>query len=478
MKKIFCVAVIAISLFKVNAQNKFLWGVASASYQVEGAYKADGKGVSNWDVYTNKYHITKPFCGQDQNANISVNQYDRKQYLQDFALMKKLGVNSYRFSISWARLLPDGIGKINAKGVQHYHQFIDDMKTFGIEPCVTLFHWDLPQALQDKGGFYNKEFVNWFEEYSNLIFKEYGKKVKLFITFNEPTIDLFLFENWAENVINGNKNPFIISSEKLASKGIAAHHLLLANAVATNNYHKLNLGGEIGITLSLIPTLPKDKNNQQDVEAANLIDGIYIRFFLDGSLKGTYPQDAVDAFKKYSNTFNVTEEEMNLLKSSKSDFIGVNYYGVSYVSYDTSFAMNCNWMTNNPDKKKMFNGSVDPKALYNLLMRIKNEYNNPVIYITENGAGYGDEDEQLVNGKVNDALRTNYIKTHIDAALQAKKDGARLQGYMLWSILDNFEWASGYTRRFGITYVDFKTQKRTPKNSFYEYQKIIKNTKF
>jgi beta-glucosidase len=251
----------------------------------------------------------------------------------------------------------------------------------------------------------------------------------------------------------------------------------LANATAINNYHKLNLGGQIGITLSLIPTEPKDKNNKMDVASATLTDGLYNRFFLDGSLKGTYPNDVVEAFKKYSTTFKVTDEEMKLLQSCKSDFIGVNYYGISYVTYDTNFAMNCNWMTNNPDEKKMFNGSVRPKAFYDLLLRLKNEYNNPVIYVTENGAGYGDEDEKLVNGKVNDNLRTDYLKTHIAAMLQAKKDGANVQGYMLWSILDNFEWASGYTKRFGITYVDFKTQKRIPKKSFYEYQKIISKNK-
>lgn len=472
----FKIAVIIFCFFSTQliAQTPFKWGVASASYQVEGAYKADGKGLCNWDVYTNKYHATVPFCGVDQNGNIALNMYDRKQYLQDIALMKKLGVNCYRFSISWARLLPNGTGKINQKGVQHYHKFIDDLLANGIEPCVTLYHWDMPQTLQEKGGFSNPAMVKWYEEYSNLVFKEYGKKVKLFITFNEPNIDLFLFTNWNNNIINGQKNALVISTKQQAQQGFAAHHLMLANAVATNNYHKLNLGGQIGITLNLMPTIPKNINNPKDVEAATLEDGIHNRFFLDASLKGTYPEDVISSYKKYNANYIITDNEKELLKSSKPDFIGVNYYGVSYVAYDTNFAMNINWMTNNPDTVKMFNGAVRPEAFYKLLMRLKNEYNNPIIYITENGAGYGAVDDTLINGKVNDVLRIDYLKTHIAAMFKAKQDGARVQGYMLWSILDNFEWLSGYTKRFGITYVDFKTQKRIPKNSFYEYQKIIK----
>jgi beta-glucosidase len=478
MRKIIITVFSILIMNTTNAQSKFMWGVASASYQVEGAYLKDGKSLSNWDVYTNKYHITKPFVGVDHNGNIALNTYDRKQYLQDIALMKKLGVNCYRFSLSWSRLLPNGTGLVNQKGVQHYHQFIDDLIANNITPFITLYHWDMPNVLQEKGGFSNPKMIDWFTEYANLVFKEYGKKVKHFITFNEPNIDLFLFTNWAKNVINKSQNPFKISSEDLGSKGMAAHHLMMANAIVTNNYHQLNLGGEIGITLSLIPTEPRDEQNKNDVEASMLQDGIHNRFFLDASLKGSYPADAIALFSKYDKNFKINDEDYNVLKSAKPDFIGVNYYGISYVSYDKNFAMNINWMTNNPDSIKMFNGAVRPKHFYNLLMRLKNEYNNPRIYITENGAGYGDMDEVLENGKVDDNLRTNYLKDHIQAFLDAKKDGARIEGYMLWSILDNFEWTSGYTKRFGITYVDFKTQKRTPKKSFYTYQSLIKSIKF
>ena len=472
--RLFIITIILFISQSLPAQNKFMWGVASASYQVEGAYNKDGKGESNWDVYTNKYHITEAFSKTNQTGNVSVNQYDRTQYLKDFALMKKLGVNTYRFSLAWSRLLPEGTGKINQKGIDHYKKFIDDLLSFGIEPAITLFHWDLPQALQVKGGWNNPQSVKWYTEYTNLVFKSFGKKVKTYITFNEPQIDLFLITTAANNIIAKKPNPFGTTNEEFAAQAQASHHLLLASAIAIKNYHTLKLGGQIGITLNLIPTIPKDAKNPDDVKAAFLQDGIHNRWFLDGSLKGTYPAEIVDLYKQYAPEFNSPEAEMKLMKENRADFIGVNFYSPAYVSWDKKFPMNINWMTNNPDSIQMFNGTVKPEYLYKLLMRIKNEYNNPVILITENGAGFGDRDEQLVNGKINDSLRIDYVKRHIAAAMQAKADGADLQGYMLWSILDNFEWMWGYDKRFGIVYVDFNSQQRIPKNSFYEYQKIIK----
>lgn len=192
----------------------FIWGFASAAYQVEGAYQADGKGLSNWDVYTNDYHVTEGMIGENQTGNVSINQYDRKQYLQDIALMKKLGVNTYRFSLSWARLIPEGTGKINQKGIDHYITFLDDLTANGIEPMVTLYHWDMPQALQEKGGWLNPLSVQWFEEYSNLVFKSFGNKVKKYITFNEPYIENFLFAPLINNVIDKKIRHFCLRTNK------------------------------------------------------------------------------------------------------------------------------------------------------------------------------------------------------------------------------------------------------------------------
>jgi beta-glucosidase len=472
--KIFITIAFAMTTLNAFAQkNKFMWGVASASYQVEGAYKADGKGLSNWDVYTNTNEVTKAVIGENHTANISVNQYDRKQYLKDFTLMKDLGVTHYRFSLAWSRLLPNGIGTINQKGIDHYTKFIDDLKSFGIEPCITLYHWDLPQALQVKGGWNNPKSIDWFMEYATLVFKNYGSKCKYFITFNEPNIDLQLITPMINNVIAKKESPFATTTKEYVNQAIATHHLNVANLIATDKYHSLNLGGKIGITLSLFPTIVKDSTNINDQAAAKLWDGLHNRWFLDAALKGTYPKDILDYYATNGVKIASLNSSISKLKKWKPDFIGVNFYAPALVSYDEKLPNNLDWHGNNPDTVKMFNGYVRPDYLYKLLMHLKDEYNNPTIIITENGAGFGDSDEQLLKGKVNDNLRCGYIKSHIAAALQAKKDGAKLEGYFLWSILDNFEWVSGYKSRFGITYVNFETQERIPKNSYYLYQQII-----
>jgi beta-glucosidase len=472
---------VLISIIPVSAQNpsmqNFIWSVASASYQVEGAYQADGKGLSNWDVYTNKYHVTEKFTVTNQTGNIAINEYDRTQYLKDIELMKKLGANAYRFSISWARLLPDGTGKVNEKGIQHYDQLIDDLLANGIEPMITIFHWDLPQALQEHGGWLNPKSVQWYEDYANLIFKSYGKKVKKFITFNEPYIDNFLITPAVNNIIMKKGEPMTFTNEQIAERALAAHHLLLANAVAIRDFHKLGMQGLIGITLSLSPTIPSNANNADDVKAATIADGMLNRWFLDPLYNGKYPADVLALYQQYNKGFKPTAEDYALFAANKPDFVGVNFYAPSYIKTGPQYAFGIKIFGNNPDSVKMFNGPVRPEYLYKLLMRLKNEYGNPLMYITENGAGFGNSDDTLVNHEVNDALRTDYIKRHIAAAMQARNEGANLQGYTVWSLFDNFEWIQGYNRRFGIVYIDYETQERIPKKSFYEYQKIIQSYK-
>jgi len=465
---------VSILGFTANSQDKFLWATASAAYQVEGGYKADGKGLSNWDVYTNDYKITAHpmFAGEVHTGNVAINEYDRKQYLQDIALMKKLGVNSYRFSIAWTRIIPNGIGKVNEKGIQHYLTFINDLLANGIEPMVTLYHWDMPQALEDKGGWLNPESVNWYDAYAKIIFKTYGDKVKKFITFNEPYINNFLIEPVVKNIIK-KEHPFNFTSESLSKNVVAVHHLLLANAKAIQQYHSMKLNGKIGITLSLSPSIAANTNSEADNKAAIIQDGLHNRWFLEPLYNGKYPTDILALYQEHLPTFKPTIDDYKLFAANKPDFIGVNYYAPAYVKSEEKMAFGVNWMIN-PDTVKAFNGPVRPEYLYQLLMRLKADYGNPTMIITENGAGFGPNDEKIVDDKINDSLRTNYIITHIEAALKAKKEGANLQGYTVWSLFDNFEWMSGYKSRFGMVNVNFKTQKRIPKRSFFEYQKIIK----
>jgi beta-glucosidase len=453
-----------------NPKTDFLWGVATAAYQVEGAYQSDGKGESKWDFLTNKVGITQFTIGEKQTGNVSINMYDRTQYLKDIQLMKELGINAYRFSLDWSRIIPDGTGAPNEKALAHYDLLIDDLLAAGIEPVVTIYHFDYPAVLLQKGGWGNPEMGKWYVNYATTVIKRYGQKVKKFITVNEPYIEFFL----VENMMNAQKNT-LPANVYYMSQMQKAHSQLMANASVIKIYHDLKLKGEIGIALNLNPGAPWDANKAADVKAAAFQDVLINGLFLDPLFKGKYPQMAMDSFAKYNPTFKPSAADMTFIGSQKPDFLGLNFYAPAIVKGEDS-PMSLKWLDNNPDSVKASIGPVRPNALYDILMRLKNEYGNPKVFITENGTNYASEDT-LVNGKVNDVLRINYIKRHIEAALKAKKEGANLNGYIVWSGWDNFEWVSGYTKRLGLIYVDFKTQQRIPKESYYWYQSFLKDQK-
>jgi beta-glucosidase len=453
----------------IKAPKDFLWGVATAAYQTEGAYQADGKGESRWDFLANKVGVTQFLIGEKQTGNVAINMYDRMQYLKDIQLMKELGVNSYRFSIAWSRIIPQGIGAVNEKGIAHYRLLIKDLKDAGIEPLVTLYHFDMPQALEEKGGWKNPESVEWYKEYANVIFKNFGKEVKKFITFNEPYIEFFLVDYMLNPTQS--KEP---ANVRYANEIISVHHELMASATAIQLYHSMKPKGTIGITFNLSPCLPFDASNADDVKAVLLQDELLNGIVLDPVLKGAYPANALTAIQKYNPSFQPSAADMQFMAANKPDFLGINFYAPAQVKYDDNAPMGVSWMGNNTDKVQMTNGPVRPEELYNLLMRIKKEYNNIPTIITENGASFNNNEDTVINGKVNDVLRTDYIKRHVAAALQAQHDGADLKGYTVWSGWDNFEWVFGYTKRFGIIHVDFNTQQRIPKQSYYTYQTILK----
>ncbi|WP_375447595.1 glycoside hydrolase family 1 protein [uncultured Fibrella sp.] len=458
--------------FSALAQKKepFFWGVATAAYQVEGAYQTDGKGESKWDFLTNKVGITQFTIGEKQTGNVSINMYDRTQYLKDIQLMKKLGVNAYRFSLDWSRIIPDGVGTINEKALAHYDLLIDDLLAAGIEPFVTIYHFDYPAILLQKGGWGNPDMKEWYVNYATIVIKRYGHKVKKFITFNEPYIEFFL----VENLLNAQTNK-LPEKEYYMSQMQKAHRQLMANAQIINIYHQLKLNGQIGIVLNLNPAAPWHPDSQDDVAAAKFQDILINDLFLDPLYKGHYPEMALDSLGKYNPTFKPAPADMAFIAVNKPDFLGVNFYAPAIVKGEDT-PMSLKWLDNNPDAVKSNVGPVRPEYLYKQLMRLKNEYGNPKVYITENGTGYPGEDAK-VDGVVKDPLRADYIKKHVDYALKAKKDGANLNGYIVWSGWDNFEWVSGYTKRLGLIYVDFATQERTPKQSFYEYQKLIQTNK-
>jgi beta-glucosidase len=450
----------------------FLWGAASAAYQVEGGWDRDGRGLSKWDVYTNDWHITEPIIGKNETANVAINAYDREQCLKDIALLKELGVNAYRFSISWPRVLPQGVGAVNRTGIDYYSRLVDDLRTAGIAPVVTLYHWDFPWVLHQKGGFHNRDVVGWFTDYAGTVFKALGDRVNTFITMNEPFIDLMMMDLIAENVHDKRPRPERFTTEQYGRQIPALHNLFVASASAVAEYRRQGLRGMVGLAAPLSPASALDPNNPADVEAAANWERFFNRWPLDVAIEGVYADDLLATLNKLNPGFSVSDAEGATLKAGTVDFIGVNFYAPSFVRANAEYPLGAEPGIN-PDEIKAHNGPVRPGALHDLLLSIHDNYGDPPIMITENGAGFGDRDEVMADGVVNDPLRADYIRRHIDAVLQARDEGANVIGYMEWCPFDNFEWWRGYDARFGMVHVDFATQKRTPKQSFHTYREII-----
>jgi beta-glucosidase len=451
--------------------DKFLWGAASAAYQIEGGWDQGGRGLSKWDVYTNRYHVTESTTGKVETGNVSINAYDRGQYLKDIALMREFGIDAYRFSVSWPRVLPEGVGRVNQTGLDYYSRLVDDLLAAGITPLVTLYHWDFPWTLHEKGGFLNRDVIEWFSEYAGTVFSALGDRVMRFITMNEPFFDLFYMDIIARHVIE-KRPPLDFTAAEWGGQIPALHNLYVASAAAVRTYRGLGLQGTIGIALPLSPTVPVNPAKADDVAAAKTWDLFFNRWPLDASIKGVYADDVLAVLRRLAPHFEVPDEDADLLAANTVDFVGVNFYSPAYCRRDDSRPLGVEWGVND-DPVPAFNGPVRPDALYDLLMRISREYDDLPIYITENGAGFGPRDELMEGNIVRDPLRADYLRRHTDAVLRARKDGARVLGYMEWCPFDNFEWFRGYDTRFGMVHVDFATQKRTPKESIHAYRDII-----
>ena len=454
----------------------FLWGAATAAYQVEGGWQADGKGPSVWDVYTN----TDRMAANGETANVALNMYDRAQYLADIALLRELGVNAYRFSLNWPRILPDGTGTPNPHGIAYYRRLIADLKAAGIEPLVTLYHWELPQALAERGGWANRAVVDWFRHYAGVVFDSLGADVKLFLALNEPSTDLGFTayarqfrETMRREPVSLTPLPPWAFTWFLGARMV--HHQHLAAAAAIEEYRKRSLPGRIAaVAMLLIPALPAT-GGAADRQAARLADGLMNRIYLDPMLKGTYPEDVVAALSAAGAELPIEPGDMDRIARNRADFLGVNFY--SGFPFAADPAATDNWglrMTWERSPTDPFNGPMRPDLFTAGLLRLKDDYGNPPMMITENGAGFPGDDA-LADGQVRDAKRTDYLVRHLAALGDAIRQGADVQGYFHWSSHDNFEWIAGYGRRFGLIYVDFATQKRTLKESARVYRTIIDN---
>ncbi|MFH1284989.1 MAG: GH1 family beta-glucosidase [Candidatus Micrarchaeota archaeon] len=433
----------------------FIWGAATSAYQIEGAWNEDGKGESIWDAFCRKRGAIQ----NGDDGKIACNHYHL--YTEDIKQMKKLGLKAYRFSISWPRIFPKGIGRINKKGVEFYRKLAKALLGAGIKPVATLYHCDFPLALQKKGGWANRNSANWFARYAERMFKELGDLVSLWITLNEPWIQV------DHGYAIGDRAPEIASIPKAVE---AAHNLLLAHGKAVQRYRQMKLKGKIGITLDLCP-IYSAFNSKENKLAVEKHDQFRNRWFLDPLLRGKYPCELLNFFQTNYSAPSIQKNDMNLI-SSPIDFLGVNYYTREVLSKKNANSLAVPIRVKNAKYTEM-GWEICPRAFYELLLKIKKDYRNIPIYITENGCAFNDKITK--DGKIHDAERIDYLRLHIQKLREAVKAGVPVKGYFVWSLMDNFEWLFGYSKRFGLIRVDYKTQKRTWKDSAFFYQKIIKN---
>ncbi len=439
----------------------FKWGTATSSYQIEGAPTAGGKGPSVWDSFS---HIE----GKIKNGDTGDTACDHYHlWRDDIELLKKLGVNAYRFSISWPRIFPTGKeNEPNQIGLDFYSRLIDTLLENKITPFITLNHWDIPQGLEDIGGWPERDIVHEFVKYSYHVSKHLGDRVRNWITHNEPWCVSYL------GYIEGHKPPGLINkwSKSLAT----AHHLLLSHGMAIPEIRNNSKQSEIGITLNLNTAIPAS-GSTYDEDACRFFDGQFNRLYLNPLYNNEYPDDVFEYLKTKSL---ISESDLNFIKqgdlniiSTKTDFLGVNYYSRAVIRNEEIDEKNNLPRNVDMGPKTDFGWEIYPPGIYDLLMRLKNEYKVQNIYITENGCSYGDGPNS--EGKINDKRRIEYYHSHLTELKRAIEDGAPCNGYFAWSLMDNFEWAQGFSQRFGLIWVDFETLERIPKESYYWYKKYI-----
>jgi len=432
----------------------FVWGAATASYQIEGAWDQEGKGESIWDRFSH----TPGNVENGDTGDVACDHYHR--WLEDVALMKELGLDAYRFSISWPRILPEGRGDINQAGIDFYSRLVDALLDAGIVPYATLYHWDLPQALQDEGGWPLRRIVEAFTEFMDVASRALGDRVKHWITLNEPWVSAFI------GYREGRHAP---GHTDLGEALAASHHLLLSHGLAVPVIRANCPDADVGIALNLTPQEPASLS-AADRKESTWVDGYINRWFLDPLVGRGYPQDIVNSFGNEMEFVQTGDLDSIAIPV---DFLGVNYYtrGIAR-STDIDEADNEPCTVIPSDEITAMDWEVYPLGIYNILGRLHFDYAFPAIYITENGAAF--PDEVGPDGRVDDPARLAYIKRHLEMVHKAINIGVPVKGYFAWSLLDNFEWGFGYSKRFGIVYVDYQTQQRTPKFSASWYREVIR----
>ena len=450
---------------KITFPEHFLWGAATASYQIEGAWNKHGKGESTWDRFTH----TPGNIRNNDNGDVANDHY--RLWKKDIGLMKKIGLKAYRFSISWPRILPTGRGKVNQKGLDFYNKLVDALLAADIVPFATLNHWDLPQKLEDEGGWPVRTTGDAFVEYADVMTRSLGDRVKNWITHNEPAVVAWMGYSTGQHAPG-------LKDYGLGAR--AAHHLMLSHGQAVPVIRRNSPEAEVGITLDISWRIPAS-NSRADRELVRVDDGLWFRWFADPLFGRGYPSDKLDDFTKNGTLPNglnfVQSGDMDVI-STPTDFLGLNYYSRTVYRADGDDNDPQVLFSNPkvPEHWTEMGWEIYPEGLTSILARVYFNYQPRKVYITENGASYSTPPDET--GRVADELRIHYLRTHFAAAYRAIQMGVPLAGYFVWSLMDNFEWSWGYAQRFGLIWVDFETQKRILKDSARWYKRVIKKNGF
>ncbi len=442
---------------KKDFGENFNWGVSTAAYQIEGAHDSDGKGASIWDTFTQK----KQHIVLGENGKVACNFYEK--FAEDIALIRQLNIPIYRFSISWTRILPDGLGNLNQKGLDFYNQLIDCCLAAGVIPWVTLYHWDLPEALQQKGGWVNRSIVQWFSYFVECCIKNFGDRVKHWMVLNEPMV--FTGAGYFLGVHAPGK-------KGLSNFLAAAHHATLCQAEGGRLIRSLCPASKIGTTFSYSHVEPYRPALARDIRATAKVDVLLNRMFIEPLLGMGYPTKDLSILNRIER-FMKSGDDANL--AFEMDFIGLQNYTRELVKYSPLVPF-VNAKIIKASKRKVKHTQMDwevyPPSIYKALHRFNSYPAIKEIIVTENGAAFKDK---LLGGKVEDPDRVNYLKDHIEQVLLAKKEGVKVNGYFIWTLMDNFEWAEGFSPKFGLVHIDFKTQQRIVKSSGKWYAQFLKN---
>lgn len=452
----------------------FWWGSASSGPQMEGASEEDGKGKSIFDHY---FDLEPNRFFNEVGPSRTCDFYHR--YKEDIAYMKEIGLNSYRFSIQWSRLIPNGIGEVNKKAVDFYNNVINEMIDNGVEPFVNLFHFDMPLSMQEIGGWESRAVVDAYVRYARIAFDLFGDRVKTWFTFNEPIIPVeqgYLYDAHYPNVVDGRRAAQV------------AFNSMLAQAKAVREFRDSNCkGGKIGTILNLSPTYPRSKH-KQDVKAANIADLIFNRSFLDPSVKGEYPAELIELLKEWNALPKYEEEDLNIIRNNIVDLLGVNYYfprrvkaKIDMINKEAPLVPEMFFDNHEMPGRKInkYRGwEIYEKGIYDILTNLKENYNNIECYISENGMGVEDEGRFKVDGVIQDDYRIEFIKDHLRWLHKAIEEGSNCRGYHLWTFIDNWSWLNAYKNRYGLIELDLDTLERHFKKSGYWMRNLIKNNRF